>query len=195
MKPKFQNHLLNFRKNESAATTNIVTVSVIHLSNQVNDKQPELRGFTFLRWLIQTVYLSWNHFPSTCLFMPFNNGWRLKYGHMLLEHVGIYRDPTEGWRMRHFPVSEEEEEVIRIHRSSTGEDKCHHDCFCIEEPPLIKGALGGDADKVAPSEWNDKLVKYYSMEQTDCVKFFISGSSWRSQGRWEATAGDISTKI
>lgn len=124
--------------------------------------------------------------------MLFNNGWRLKYGHMRLVHVGIYRDP-ERPRMQHFPVSEEE--AIRIHRCSTGGDKYHHDCFCIDKPPLIKCALRGDADKVAPSEWNDKSVKYRSMEQTDCVKFFISVSSWRSQRRWEATAGDILTKI
>lgn len=96
--------------------------------------------------------------------------------------------------MRHFPVSGEED-AIRIHRCGTGGDKCHHDCFCIDKPPLIKGALGGDADKVAPHQWNDKSVKDGSTEQTGCVKFLISGCSWRSQPRWEATAGDILTKI
>lgn len=123
--------------------------------------------------------------------MPFNNGWRLKYDYMLPVHVGIYRDPTEGRRMPHFLVSEEEQ-AIPIRRCSTGGDKHYHDCFCINKPALIKGALGGDADKAAPSEWNDNSVRYRSMEQTDCVKFFISG--WGSQGRWEETAGNILTK-
>lgn len=194
MKLKLQNHPLNFRKNNSAAATHIVTVSVIHLSHQVNDKQKtELRGFTFLRWRIQTEYLSWNHFPSALLFMPFNNGWSLKYDHMLLIHVGIYRDPTVRRRMQHFPVREEE--AIRIHRCSTGGDKYHPDCFCIDKPPLIKDALRGDADKVAPSEWNDKSVKYPPWNRQTA----LNSSSVVPVGgvgeRWEATAGDILTKI
>ena len=140
-----------------------------------NNKQSELRGFS--DWFKLCIY------PGTV----FNNGWRLKYGHMLLVHVGIYREPTEGWKIRHFLVGEEEE-AIRIHRCSTGGDKYHHDCFCIDKPSLIKGALGGDADKVAPSEWNDKLVEYH--QQTDCVKVFLAGSRWRSRGGQQATAGD-----
>lgn len=136
------------KKNNSDGTTNIVAVSVIHLSNQINDEQTELKGFTILLWLIQT-FLSWNYYPYTRLFMPFNKGCRLEHDYVMLVHIRIYWDPTERRRMRHFFLVSKEE-AIRIHRCSTGDDKYHHDCFCIDKPPLIKGALRGDADKVAP---------------------------------------------
>lgn len=65
-------------------------------------------------------------------------------------------------------------------------DKYYRHCFSFDNPPLIKGALGGDADKVAPCEWNDYSVKYGSVEEMDRVKSFNS-----SLGGWETTAGHL----
>lgn len=123
--------------------------------------------------------------------MPFNHGWRLKYGHMLLTHFGFIDTQQNYGGCNIFQSAKKKKWFISVAPALVVMNTIMT-AFASTDFHSLK-VCWGDTDKGAPSEWNDNSVKYRSMDQTGYVKSFNSGSSRSCLGMWEATADHILT--